>query len=848
VKKQGKFLLIPALLVLMVSLTVFMVMPALGAAITLETQVLDTNGATTTSTTVGGVQYVAATTTASDTVKVWVVDDSLAGTSTAVTVQNATTGVTITGGISATRASTGTTTVPYIKSFNVGTTTSTSTPSIAGSNGDTIRVVYDVVVKDLKVDASAPTIASLSPSTATLTQAQTVQFTGSITDTASGIEGTSSAPTTGAIVITVDSVDRTNLATWTAITNGYSFSVTLFLSEAAHTWKVTSKDRVANSATSDSSSATAGQQDHSLTIDKTAPVIMRVTTGKGYNSTTKKVVADNTSLMLEFVKSGTTDPDVAGNHDYLDGGSLDVSDFHVNGVVPTGLTFPNVKAADAGDSIETRNRVFLTTATIGSSAKPLVRVIGLIKDLAGNSQTTGEKTALDGIAPILTVTTSGTAGSGARTVTSDATGEKTTITITADEALTASPTVSITTLTGTSTSPYVEVLAVSTLSATPTAGATNTWTVTRAITEGPGSGSRLMNVAVTGTGSGGSNSGSAGQGIPSGGTIAVVGTTVNLSTATLFEFDASIATPTITLNPAVSGASTTTESTAPFLRVDFDSEGTEFTIADNDSNSSTDSVKISETATVEVDSHNGVTLTKAELDGVDVTANVGSVDSNSFLISTTGLTLGTHTLKINGTDGVGNKLASDHSYTFTVKARSAHSISLVPGWNQISFPGDPASTAINTVLAGNTAISEVWTYAPGDSNGPWLFATRNATSGLLEGTLANINGSQAYWIKTTTFNAVSSILSERSFTVAPPTISIIAGWNLVPVANLQLLAVGTQIDPDLYFASITWTVIYHFDTSTNSWTKITPSEGGDPKIKVGEGWWVFATKAGDLVP
>lgn len=831
------FLGIPAALVLMAAVAVVAVVPLFAAPVTVTTEVLDTSG-TAVTTTVGGIQYVSAQTTTSVTtssrIKVTIVNDQVTGTSTTATVTNTNgaTGDTFT--LTLERSTTTAGTVPFIGTIAVATTTIAASNQVAASNGNVIRIVEAVngLIKNLTVDTSRPTIASLSPITATLTNTQTIQFSGSVTDPtgSSGISPVTGglAPVTGEIIITVGSSDLTSGATWTAVDNGFTFSLNAFRAAGAHTWSVTAKDRVGNTVIGDTLT---------LTIDQKPPALKTATTGWSYDTAAKKRIAAKNSIELTFTNLDTTTSLPGSAVDFLNGGSIVAADFTVDGVAPASVIFPDIKAADAADSVETRNRVYLTlAANVASDGKPLVRVIGAISDKAGNSASTGNATSADGIVPTLTVSMTGTNSTG-RVVTSNATGAVTTVTVTSDEPLVGAPTISFSTLAASSTTPFAKVAAV--VAKTGTSAGTNTWTATLKYGDSPGaSANRLISVHVSGTDKS-TNTGTSGKGV-------AVGDGVDINLTNLFEFDNSLAAPTVSISPTVTGSSINTESTSPFIRIDFDGEGTEYSITDNDADGSTDSVTVG-TAKTTVDTHDAVTLTKVTLDGVDVTGNVGSVDSNSFLVSTTGLAVGEHKVLVNATDDVGAKLAADASFTFNVVARSAHKISLRPGWNLVSFPGDPVTKAIDTALAGNAAISSVLTYDPAASAGPWLIATRNATSGKLEGTLTEIDGTHAYWVLTTTFDSVSSILQERSFSSLPPTINIVAGWNLVPVADLGLAAMATAVDEDAYFASITWTVAYRFDTAQNKWIKVVKAQSGS-NLKVGEGWWVYATAAGQLVP
>jgi len=865
VKINKKLVSIAVLLTLVVSSLMFV--PVMAA--TVATAVEDAKDGTVQSTTVGTTTYVSTAAGAHDWVKVTVVDatkDTNTSTNTfTVTVKNASTSASITGGITLTE--TGASTDTFVGQFSAAAATSSVTPSIAATDGQLIQVIHDVIVQQLNVDAKAATIGNIT-ATGSITRSNTIELTGEVTDAASGIANdagntdsdgvTTGEPKTNAtghtvdIQINVDGTDRSNLATWTTITDGFRFSLLLFLSEGEHTYQVVAKDRTANASTSDSDAATAGNQTHKVTVDSTAAVMARATTGKAWDAVNKKLAANRSSVMLEFTKGGL-DADVEANAYFLDSTALAVADFLVEGATITGVVFPAVKKADTDASFnkDTRNRVFLTLESdLLPNAKPKVSVVGTISDVAGNITPIQEKNALDGIAPKLTVTITGEVDT--RPVVSAATGKKVTVRVVSDEALAAAPTVNFSTLTDIVASPYAEVAATNAVTATAVTGLTNTWDATRAIGDAPTSGTPgLISVRASGADSS-SNTGTAGQGAAVGDDINLAGTTPAL----VFEFDNEfndgvVDTSTIfNLNPA-SAVATETESTNPFIRIDFDGEGAEYKIGGSDS------ITVG-TTKVEIDSHNSVTLTKVTLDGVDVIGDVGSVDTNSFQVATSGLALGKHTLLVNAKDDVANKLAADLKFEFTVVVRKEHSLSLVPGWNLVSFPGDPVDTAINTVVSPNTAISTILTYDPADANGPWLVATR--VSGSMEGTLTTLDSNHAYWVSTDTFDPIKTTLAERAFSTLPPSIPLVAGWNLVPVGDLLLQTVGTELDADVYFASSTWSVAYHFDASKNRWDKIVASlacdldeatvrSSADPGcVEIGEGWWLFTTKSGFLVP
>ena len=323
---------------------------------------------------------------------------------------------------------------------------------------------------------------------------------------------------------------------------------------------------------------------------------------------------------------------------------------------------------------------------------------------------------------------------------------------------------------------------------------------------------------------------------------------VDINKAALFEIDDEInnaAAPTFTLSPAQGTSTTKTESTGPFVRVDFNAEGQEYgwTVTG-------DKIKgIAVPNEIEVDSWNGVTLTKVTLGGVDISGSVGTIDSNSFNVKTSGLELGTHKLVVNATDTVGNTYSSDQNFSFTVVARADYKLTLNPGTNFVSLPGTPTDSSIGSVLAGTNA-TEVLSW----QNGKWQIAAVTA-EGKWIGGITDITSDSAYLIKTATFDTVKVEILPRSFEKAPPTVAVRAGWNMVPVVDLALQAQGTTIVEDVYFGSLSdgtgtlWKAAYTFDTASQVWSKLLP--GSTPAVEnvaIGKGYWLWATQAGDLVP
>ncbi|SVD17535.1 uncharacterized protein METZ01_LOCUS370389, partial [marine metagenome] len=151
-------------------------------------------------------------------------------------------------------------------------------------------------------------------------------------------------------------------------------------------------------------SKTVGTDDHNgtfttgtldLRIDTQAPAATAVTGAKAWSAGDKKDVTNNASVKISFDES-------------LDEATVAASDFTVSGVGVTSSTIETVTLG--GKDGTTGMSVYLgLAADLGPNAKPKVKLVGQVSDLAGNvlkpatSETTGKTlgTSTDGVKPTL---------------------------------------------------------------------------------------------------------------------------------------------------------------------------------------------------------------------------------------------------------------------------------------------------------------------------------------------------------------------------------------------------------------------------------------------------------------
>ena len=757
-------------------------------------------------------------------------------TTVKVTSTQDSTGITLTLTESATATATAISSGVFKGTFSVQAGSSSGT-AIQAVAGQVITIKYtdaDPVgtrSAQVTVEGSDPTIVLVSPAHNSFNTSLTPKLSVDVTDGDSAVSTAS-----GDILFSIQSITSTGVATitlgaitTTAITNGFRVDVTASgfpdNQTTKITWRVTAKDKAGNEGQSDSDATTVGKQDYTLIVDRLAP---------NYAGSTANVGQWwDTSLLIGTVKNGTQTtatkskntsiaivlPDILTDEkDAIDGTTVSTTDFELD-------TFKNADGTTVNDVIPTAvnvypgagNTIFLTVPAMAADAKPMITLKSGISDTAGNTIATGAAgTVLDKQAPALTLVT-------AATQLLTKAGE---VQFTSNEVLNA------------------QSAEINGTTATVTLVGTNEWKVASSGTTG------VYAFVVTGT-DGGGNTRTIGN---------VITTTAFPTTSSVVVYVDSAKTP----NPAVLGGgkatfSTTTtigasdqvEVTEPFfVTFDFVDEGKEYGL---DTSSAPTNVISSVKAGTDLDAHNKVTLTKLTLDGVDVLSQATTTNSVTYTLAVTNIALGDHTVVVNATDEAGNTLNADVSKKFKVKARSAYSLGLTAGWNLVSLPGDPVDGSLGTVLS-SSRITQVLTYDPKDANGPWLVATRASDgSWSAASTITAIDSLHAYWINTSGGETVQPLLKLVAVGTGatPPTVSVAAGWNLVPVIDLRQRSVGTTIDSAAYLTSISWKVAYTYDPadSVGPWVRILPSTSSTTtNVKIGKGYWVWATAVGTLVP
>ena len=333
-----------------------------------------------------------------------------------------------------------------------------------------------------------------------------------------------------------------------------------------------------------------GCQPFSYSIDASAPQIDRVVTGTFWDDDSDeddKTEHDSTKAMKTSIY-------VEFNED-LDPASVDRGDFTIVFTDEDGNT-TTATPVNAEVFSGAQHAVFLTVRALDPDAAPTVEVSG-IADAAGNSLDDDDQESVDGIAPTITATITGTATANGRAVSDD----EISISITVDEPVAA---------------PRVTVYEVEAISAADVEATTNIDESAAAITKVAqrggtrnavlqddgsylykfrGSADSLYSALIEADDSQAGNTGKKGD-------VTLPISVESDTSALLFEIDTKVSDPVITPE--------STDNLNPFITFDFAAEGKEYTALDEDGDK------------VDVDSHGTVTIMSATFNGTDIAADL----------------------------------------------------------------------------------------------------------------------------------------------------------------------------------------------------------------------------------
>ena len=254
-----------------------------------------------------------------------------------------------------------------------------------------------------------------------------------------------------------------------------------------------------------------------------------------------------------------------------------------------------------------------------------------------------------------------------------------------------------------------------------------------------------------------------------------------------------------------------------------------------------------ERTTVKVDS--------LKVDGEDVLSSLENAGVNRYLYWPATLEYGEHTIEFEARDAADNESSPPTKWSFTVTARDPFVLDLAAGWNAISFPADPADTALDAVFT-EASIDRVVGWNPLSSTGPWSIASRVDgvwTTSADFAPLTDVIARYGYWVHSMEFvkqgvDLQGPIDRETGGRPMARDIPTVAGWNFVGVVDQDgdqtednwdealMDSDGDVVTADIYMPGFvraySWHAIAHGYMAL----------GDGDAMKIGQGIWVYFGK------
>ncbi len=337
---------------------------------------------------------------------------------------------------------------------------------------------------------------------------------------------------------------------------------------------------------------------------------------------------------------------------------------------------------------------------------------------------------------------------------------------------------------------------------------------------------------------------------------------VNADDAVFFEGDVQLPKPRVVVSGEHAGdTEPEVEQKRPlFIEIDFTST---FSADCDPGDNLSDELNCSaESAEYAEDGFDAVTITKFELDGVDMTDSVKTTDDETFLVALDDVSVGDHEITIQAMDVAGNELKDELDVEFSVDERDPFTRRLNPGWNLVSLPGEPSDGDISAIFTADIEVRTVYTYNPVIPGG-WQVAVRETLADAWQGDLTDITARNGYWVLSDAIQDLEVNIPRlaggaigASTPIQPPVIPMYAGWNLIPVVDVTGDALDTDksIDATTYLNSLDDGLdlarVLGFNTITNEWfTVLDPdTSGASNSLRIGSGYWVFVRESASLVP
>ena len=554
----------------------------------------------------------------------------------------------------------------------------------------------------------------------------------------------------------------------------WAANLKIHLSEGNHTWQISSSDLLGNTAHSDLLA---------LEVDTSPPYFAH----SGINKSKTGDTAVNSTLIEQ---SSNRKSIRLGFDDNIDGESVnkDGSDFKMflNNVEMA------IESAQWFNSPTTSKHIFLNLKDeLPPDATPTVKLVGSIKDDAGNTSSFDKTTVSDGIKPDIRFTLTGTNNEG-RVITYD----KLILEVISDEQVINpnSSDVTIQMLDSNSTVVPITPTSFSTIKQNMSwrweymFGNLSTfgkiYNVDLQLQDFAGNSVNISNPDLT-----------------------------NNSKSTLFELDTLIQAGLLDIG--------TEPKPYSYINIDYSIESVEY----------------------QHDSHNKISITQSSVDGMPVTVQTHNDVLFTIPPPEEGWTVGKHKIEMTVMDDAGNSYLYEEY--FIVDVEPLFTIKLKPGFNLISLPSNPSDSNINSVIPLTHSVNLIMTYDP-SNGGNWLVSERNPETNRFEGAITQIDSSKAYLLRTNSFQSLeiglrNTFLHDGNL---PSTISLHKGWNFVPIINISSQSISTQgIVANEYFKNINPTSIL----GINQFNNLAPIDRNE-MVLYGKGYLVYLDDDDVLIP
>jgi hypothetical protein len=254
-----------------------------------------------------------------------------------------------------------------------------------------------------------------------------------------------------------------------------------------------------------------------------------------------------------------------------------------------------------------------------------------------------------------------------------------------------------------------------------------------------------------------------------------------------------------------------------------------------------DTVTVSATVTDNV----GMGTVTATCDAFDAVDNTIPMTAGSDTYTGTAtikypMTTGDYMVTITAIDDKGNDATDDTLMLAVRSGATGTEIELAEGWNLISLPLIPDNTDITVIISDTTlesgdvsSVGIVRAYDPATGDFPYYMPSDGS------GDLTEMHDGQGYWVFMEEADTLT--VTGREWPVppdVPPFYTVVEEWNLIGFKSL------VDMDAEEYLVSFTaYPVLWSYDAVMAMYTNVV--EG---TMEVGHGFWLWATKAGTIVP